>query len=753
MSLTEKKIYELLPAIYRIRDIEQGEPLKALFGVIAREAGVVENDIDQLYENWFIETCDEWMIPYIGDLLGVRGLHSIDSVPDFSMRAYVANTLRYRRRKGTASVLEQLALDTTGWRARVVEFFDLLGTTQNINHIRLHNIVTPDLRCMNKLELLNTAFDTIPHTVDVRSIEKENGWYNISNIGIFLWRLQCYRMSKSTARKVNPGPNERFTFSPLGNDIHLFNRLQTEKDITHLAEEHNVPGLLRRLPLYQELEDLRQGIVDYNSAEALIRQSIYFGTKPVLQVILDGSEIPPAEILICNLQDWRQPPDQKPYQNEEGIITNLPISVAVDPVLGRITFPTSTTPEKVQVYFNYGFSGDVGGGPYDRQESVDQWYNPDERPVTWQIGVTKDPIIHAEAQQPELLVETLQEAIAEWNIHINNNPGTFGVIAIMDSDTYEENLTNLNKIEIPKGSKLAIVAADWPQVDVPDMPGVKERKPGYFLPTGLSPHIIGNISVKGTALASELNPGDLVLDGLLTEGKLTVLTGNLGNMQLSNCTLVPSKGRLTVNTKNSQLKISVEYSISGKIKLNSPVRELMVNNSIIDAGDGEAIFAANTATSLKMSTVLGSVEVNILEAENSIFTGNCHAERTQTGCVRFSFTPDGSQTPRRYRCQPELALTERAEELGLDTVADLPLDEKIRIINSVQPAFTSVLYGHHGYCQLSYYCPLEIKNGAEDFTEMGVFNYLKQPQRETNLQIAMDEYLNLGLKAGLIYVT
>ena len=285
------------------------------------------------------------------------------------------------------------------------------------------------------------------------------------------------------------------------------------------------------------------------------------------------------------------------------------------------------------------------------------------------------------------------------------------------------------------------------------MPGVKERKPGYFLPTGLSPHIIGNISVKGTALASELNPGDLVLDGLLTEGKLTVLTGNLGNMQLSNCTLVPSKGRLTVNTKNSQLKISVEYSISGKIKLNSPVRELMVNNSIIDAGDGEAIFAANTATSLKMSTVLGSVEVNILEAENSIFTGNCHAERTQTGCVRFSFTPDGSQTPRRYRCQPELALTERAEELGLDTVADLPLDEKIRIINPVQPAFTSVLYGHHGYCQLSYYCPLEIKNGAEDFTEMGVFNYLKQPQRETNLQIAMDEYLNLGLKAGLIYVT
>lgn len=753
MSLTDKILYDLLPAIYRIRDSEQGDSLKTLFEVIAREAGVVENDIDQLYENWFIETCDEWVVPYIGDLLGVRGLHSINSVPDFSLRAYVANTLRYRRRKGTAPVLEQLALDTTGWRARMVEFFDLLDTTQNVNHIRPHNIVTPDLRCMNKLELLDTAFDTIPHTVDVRNIEKENGWYNIPNIGLFLWRLQSYRINRSTARKVNPEPEEGLTFSPLGYDTHLFNWPQTEKEITHLAEEHNVPGKLRRLVLYNELEKRRQDLVNGKSEEELNQQGIYFGNNPVLKVIHDGIEIPASEILICNLQDWRQPPGQKSYRNTEGIIIILPISVAIDPVLGRITFPMGVTSNKVQVYFNYGFSGDVGGGPYDRQESVDQWYNPDERPVTWQIGVTKDPIIHAEAQQPELLVEMVQEAIAEWNIHINDNPGTFGVIAIMDSDTYEENLTNLNKIEIPNGSKLAIIAADWPQVDVPDLPGVKERKPGYFLPSGLRPHIMGNISLKGTAPASEQNPGDLILDGLLMESKLTVLTGNLGNLQLSNCTLLPSKGGLTVNAKNSQLKIFVGYSISGKIKLISPVPELMVNNSIIDAGDGDAIIAANTATSLKMSTILGSVEVDILEAENCIFTGISLAERSQSGCIRFSFIPESSQTPRRYRCQPELALTERAGELGLETVADLPADEKARIINSVQPAFTSVLYGHHGYCQLSYYCPHEIINGAEDFAEMGVFNYLKQPQRETNLRTALDEYLNLGLQAGIIYVT
>jgi hypothetical protein len=36
---------------------------------------------------------------------------------------------------------------------------------------------------------------------------------------------------------------------------------------------------------------------------------------------------------------------------------------------------------------------------------------------------------------------------------------------------------------------------------------------------------------------------------------------------------------------------------------------------------------------------------------------------------------------------------------------------------------------------------------------MGVFNHLKQPQREANLHVALEEYLNLGLNAGLIFVT
>ena len=146
MSFDAKQLYELLPAIYRIRDAEQGEPLKALFEeAIAPLIATLEEDLAQAYDDQFIETCADWAVPYIGDLIGYRALHTV--VPKVSSpRAEVANTIAYRRRKGTASSLEQLARDVTGWDARVVEFFQLLATTQYLNHLRLGNLYAPDLR-------------------------------------------------------------------------------------------------------------------------------------------------------------------------------------------------------------------------------------------------------------------------------------------------------------------------------------------------------------------------------------------------------------------------------------------------------------------------------------------------------------------------------------------------------------------------------------------------------------------------------
>ena len=66
MSAISDRLYHLLPAIYRMRDSDQGEPLRALLSLIEKEYDGVEQDIGALYENWFIETCQEWVVPYIG---------------------------------------------------------------------------------------------------------------------------------------------------------------------------------------------------------------------------------------------------------------------------------------------------------------------------------------------------------------------------------------------------------------------------------------------------------------------------------------------------------------------------------------------------------------------------------------------------------------------------------------------------------------------------------------------------------------
>ena len=77
MNPEAQKLYNLLPALYRVRDAEQGEPLRALCAVIAEQIAVLREDIEQLYDDQFIETCAEWVAPYIGDLIGYRPIHGV----------------------------------------------------------------------------------------------------------------------------------------------------------------------------------------------------------------------------------------------------------------------------------------------------------------------------------------------------------------------------------------------------------------------------------------------------------------------------------------------------------------------------------------------------------------------------------------------------------------------------------------------------------------------------------------------------
>jgi competence ComEA-like helix-hairpin-helix protein len=132
------------------------------------------------------------------------------------------------------------------------------------------------------------------------------------------------------------------------------------------------------------------------------------------------------------------------------------------------------------------------------------------------------------------------------------------------------------------------------------------------------------------------------------------------------------------------------------------------------------------------STIIGKVHTGLMElASNTIFLADLNCKRLQQGCVRFSYLPTTSRAPRRYHCRPE-------DE-----------DEAAR----VRPQFSSLRYGDPGYCQLSSLCAAQIRQGADDGAEMGAFHDLHQPQRESNLRVRLEEYLRLGLEAGVFYAS
>ena len=77
MSFDLEKMYALLPAVYRTRDADQDGVLRNLLASIAEQVGILEENLDQLLDDQFIETCAPWVVPYIGDLLGISGLYQV----------------------------------------------------------------------------------------------------------------------------------------------------------------------------------------------------------------------------------------------------------------------------------------------------------------------------------------------------------------------------------------------------------------------------------------------------------------------------------------------------------------------------------------------------------------------------------------------------------------------------------------------------------------------------------------------------
>jgi hypothetical protein len=258
-----QRLYGLLPAHYRTRDTERSLALLALLRVIGTQAANLRQDMDVLWDNFFIETCDDWVVPYLGALLGTKLLaHPVGQ----SERLDVWNTLAWRRSRGTPRMLEALATAITEWPADVEEFFQHLEWSQNLNHLRPSALWTPELRDPYALSLLGKASECLLHSADfkpARYLDQartsrtslgigQAGWgapgrYQIKNIGFFLRRLQTFPVTGVTPTSIAPGasadPNAScFTFDPLYRYVPLFSEASgapiSRADFAHLPGQY-----------------------------------------------------------------------------------------------------------------------------------------------------------------------------------------------------------------------------------------------------------------------------------------------------------------------------------------------------------------------------------------------------------------------------------------------------------------------------------------------------------------------------------
>ena len=720
-TLNAEHLFALLPAVYRIRDEQQGHPLRDLVALIAQEFEALEENVEQLYDDQFIETCAEWVAPYIGDLIGYRPLYGVAAAVA-SPRAEVANTIAYRRRKGTAAMLEQLARDVTDWPSGAVEFFEQLVTTQYMNHVRLHAPATADLRSLPKMLQQGGPFNAVAHTAEMRRPEVGSGRYNIPNVGIFLWRLQPFSLSNVP---LTPDPGDatgrKFRFNPLRADQPLFRLPVTETLISHIAEPANVPAPLRirelalQVHTAQDTSEVLMQTQDYGDGRSFVLRR----SGAVVPINRSGPAVPPGdppspaipELRIADLRDIVDSGGTVIGWAHEAV--TLAKDILVDPERSRVLLGSARAAEHVVdpfvASFHYGFSLPIGGGEY-------------ERSLRGELLSTQ-----RSASQSEPLQLHLDEIVSG------------GRLVIADSHTYV-----LTPVFMIHG------------VTAPGAPGLEMVVTAR---NGARPLIAAGGPIT-LAIGAR---GRLVLDGLVISGGALHLAAAADEepreLVLRDCTLVPglklnpdgsatAPGAASLVIKQPFTQVTLERCITGPLQVVEGAK-VFLHDCIVDAGDAiNVAFDADGAgghgaeLTVTESTLIGKVHTQLMRlASNSIFfaglgelpaekwSAPLMAERRQEGCARFSYLPPGSITPRPFRCVPDKAHPK------------------------VLPHFTSLRYGDPGYGQLRRATEQAIRQGADDSGEMGVLHALFQPQRETNLRLRLDEYLRFGLHAGIFYPT
>jgi len=488
------RLWQMLPAIYRSLDVGptpgSNGPLREIVNRIGAQAAVVRRSIDRLSENQSIETCDDWAIPYIGDLVATRLVSCLDAA---AQRMDVAKTIYYRRRAGTVGVLEELAADIASRDARVVEFFRRMGRTRHqfdppLSY-QIENSLTGPVGFSNSSPTLEIAegligaysstpaggyadlrngyaasntgspFDEYFYTADLRAPGQTLGHFNIRNLGVFIWWLQAFPISAATPVSSSAAGAAAaslcYTFDPTGRDIPLFAASQRVGEADQWGQHWVSP--------------------DEWILPVAIRETLWETVPNELY----SEDFAPTAFSVGMLAG--------------GTGAALPQSeLSIHPQKGRFSFVGPAPVGTLAVCYNFGLMGEVGAGGYDNS-------------------------ILSELDVPDVSAEISGGDTTALGTALSAVAGD-ALIQIQDSLTYS-NLTQ--GLTVPNGAIVAVAAQN-------------EQRP-VFRWTSAAPRtwtIIGNA-------ASSASPTILVLQGILLQADQLVLQGKFDSVYLRMMTLDP----------------------------------------------------------------------------------------------------------------------------------------------------------------------------------------------------------------------
>lgn len=702
------RLLSLLPAHVRARDEQSGGALRALLSAVAGELEVLEQELSDLYDGWFVETCGRELLPYLGELIGLN-----EALPDLGeehdWRTVVAHTVSYRRRKGTLAVLEQVAGEVTGWQAHAVEYFKLLATTAHVNHVRLDRAAVASIRGARRLDhtggphpcadpatrpqdFERGALDPLLRTAEVRGAGSGGGRYGISRLGVFLFPLTGHAAGDADApgrwpqaRPEDPRHDRgRWTFDALGRPTPLF-AAAPSADAAHerASWEGNLPVPLQARRLHALLEAARRGELDAEQLPLGVR------------IGRDRQPLPPERLRVCGLE---------PLADGDGD------QACVDPLTGRLTVFRDRRPlttQEVFVRYHYGTLAELGAGTHDRSEGFQRALAAD--------GYDGEGIARRIDVGPGESIAGALRMLPATRVH----PGSTVIVAIGDSDSRAEDVV----LTVPDGVRLVLVAAAPPHREPATDPRVRTAG-AVCVPQGIRPHLRGSLLVDGG------QGGSLVLDGLAVEGDVTVTAGSLARIVLSQCTVTGRVGRAAPTPPGSAQtrRLEVIRCVVRALDWPEGVHAISVTDSVVDAGAaGPAVTAPGARLELAASTLRGAFRARTLDAVNTVFDGPVHIDDRQEGGLRHCYAPPGSLTSRRFRCVPAS-----------------------RDHSMIRPVYASEEPGSPLYLALARTCPDAIREGGEGGTEMGVYHHLRRPLRRTAVRRYLAAYVPAEMESKII---